>query len=518
MTANALLVIVSFLVGWVALWPARRALGAWEYHLAALPVGLLGWTAAVGLAGLLARPMDLLVSAAAVALYVAAVFAALTVMTRGPRTTSPPAPAPWTFVAALCVTGITAAASAAAGLTVANYDSWSYYHVLGVGLSRNGVLTPLLMGARSPLIPAVIAGGRLFGADWVYAVYPVMALNLAALLLRFAWTSGVRRLGPTAGGVLLALLGLSLVTLPSFLLHAVFVHSQMYSALYLLLAVGAIVSAGAGHREATGPAPNAKRQGDARALSLLLIAGLATSGLALARPDGLAYMFVPMLLVIAMRFGRGWSRERLAAYWVPLLVVLAVSYGPAFVRLHFWSSGKLSGRAAFAILVVAAALPVVAEALAGWDRTEWLRRKTNAVRLALAVDVLVMGLAASAAPRTFAASLRNMAGNLLSAGGYGYLWFFLFGVLAVTVAFGAARRGETLADLLFVAAQFLAVALVVHGLSHPGRLSPGDSFNRVAFHLVPILLWYTVVAVSAFLPRRPSAAGAGDDPSIEQTA
>ena len=57
-------------------------------------------------------------------------------------------------------------------------------------------------------------------------------------------------------------------------------------------------------------------------------------------------------------------------------------------------------------------------------------------------------------------------------------------------------------------AQFFAIALVVHGLAHPGRLSSADSFNRVAFHIVPIALWYAASAVATFWPDRTLGEGA----------
>ena len=35
-----------------------------------------------------------------------------------------------------------------------------------------------------------------------------------------------------------------------------------------------------------------------------------------------------------------------------------------------------------------------------------------------------------------------------------------------------------------------AIAVIVHGLMHEGRLSRADSFSRLAFHAVPLFFWY----------------------------
>ena len=60
------------------------------------------------------------------------------------------------------------------------------------------------------------------------------------------------------------------------------------------------------------------------------------------------------------------------------------------------------------------------------------------------------------------------------------------------------RRGP--AFTLFAIGQFFAIALVVHGVAHPGRIASADSFNRVAFHMVPIALWYIGSAIALFWP------------------
>lgn len=495
MIGNALLVIVSFLLGWAALWPARRALGGWDYHLAALPVGLLGWTASAAAAALVGRPMGWTIAAPSLVAYAGIVFA---VLRRAAGRSGRPAPAWWTFAVAGCIVALSASAAAAAGLTVPGYDGWKHYQVMGVWIVDHGLPTALMMGQRSPLIPSVIAGTRLLGGAWSYAIYPVMALNVVVVLLRAAWVSGVRRVGPRVGAGLLAALALALVTLPSFLLHSVYAHSQMYSALFLLLSVAPVVAIAACEREA---AQTSGDDHDERPLALLTVAGLAAAGLALSRPDGLAYLFVPLLLLLVVRFERGWTLRRVLSYCVPLFATLAVSYAPAFARLRLWESTKLSGKAALAMLVAAAAVVVASEALARWKGAEWLRRGRNVMRLALTVDLVLVAAAAAAVPKTFAAAVGNMVGNLLFSGGYGRLWVFLLGALVVTLAFGALRRGLALADVLFVVAQFFAVALIVHGLTHPGRLSQNDSFNRVAFHIVPIALWYVTGAAAALWPR-----------------
>jgi hypothetical protein len=499
MTGNVLLVLASFLVGWVALWPARRAMGTWDYHLAALPVGLVGWTVASGVAALAGHAMTPLLVLPSATAYAGVLFWVLWTRT-GPRTG--PAPAVWTSVAAGATVLAATLAAASARLTVVGYDSWAHYQASAIYMADHGLPSAITLGQYGPLIPSVIAVGRMFGGDWIYAIYPVMALDLLLLIARGVWRASVPLVGRRVAWGLSAATLLVFALTPTLLRHAFYVHSQMYSALFLTLAVVPIVLAALRKDDGAEPGSDVDR-----VLPTLLVSGLATAGLALTRPDGLVYVLVPLLLVIALRLERGWSARRLLYFTAPLVAVLVVSYGPAFVRLGAWQSGKLSGKVAFASLALIVAAPVAGEVLARWGRMAWLRRGHGAIRLVLAVDALAIVAAAAVAPSRFATSTHNMLTNLISTGGYGRLWMFIAGVVLVTVALGVLKCGDGPVYTLFVLAQFFAIALVVHGLSHPGRLSTADSFARVAFHIIPIALSFVAYAVAQFWPSRT----AGDD-------
>lgn len=505
MTGNALLVVISFLVGWVALWPARRALGAWDYHLAALPVGLVGWTVAAGAAGLVGRPMGWPVVAPAVVAYAGVAFWVLTRV--GTVSQERTAPSLWTFAVAGGLVVVSTLAATAARLTIVGYDSWAHYQASAIYLADHGLPSAITLGQYGPLIPSVIAAGRMFGGDWIYSLYPVMAVNLLLLTVRSVYSVAAPLTGRRVALALTGATGLVLLLTRSFITHSLYVHSQMYSALFLMLAVVPVLLAAGEKRHDRAPEAVEARSGD-RVLPTLLISGLATAGLALTRPDGLVYVFVPMLLVVALRLERGWPAKRLLLYAAPLLAVLAAAYVPAYVRLGAWQSGKLSGKIAFVSLALIVAGPAVGEVLARWDRAAWLRHGHNAIRSVLALDALAVAAAAAVAPKNFAASVSNMLTNLLSTGGYGRLWIFIAGVVLVTVVLGILKCGDGPVYTLFVIAQFFAVALVVHGLVHPGRLSSADSFNRVAFHVVPIALWYAASAVATFWPHRTDEEGA----------
>ena len=105
--------------------------------------------------------------------------------------------------------------------------------------------------------------------------------------------------------------------------------------------------------------------------------------------------------------------------------------------------------------------------------------------------LLVVLLVVLIKPTGFQIATSNMVTNLFSTGGYGFLWWGIFGGVLVSVALPSIRKKADFADLLGVGLiAFFAVATTIHSMVFPGRLHPADSFNRVAFHILPIAIWY----------------------------
>jgi len=269
----------------------------------------------------------------------------------------------------------------------------------------------------------------------------------------------------------------------------------MFSATYLILALYAVQRAYLeGGRTDAPPSEGAR-------LAWLLVAGLATAGVALARADGIAYMVVPALTATLVWWdGRHPRREQLVYLGAAALPV-AIVYGSAFVRLRFWRAKKLSGRKAMAVLAALAATGVVTLFADRIPRIgPWLREGRRAVISLFVLEGAALLALAALRPKDFLVAGSNMITNLLDAGGNGHLWYVAIGVVLVSLVYrGQWRDGKWAGYLLFAIAQFFIVAVAVHGASHPGRLSPNDSFNRVSFHAIPLIFWYGAIVVTAIV-------------------
>lgn len=468
--------------GWIALWPARGRLGARGYHLAALPAGLLSAAVAGALSTLTGRPLDLATATSGALVLAALVQTALRTLANAPG--APRQIGARTFAFAGGAIGVVAGLLGIARITVTNNDSVMSYWPLGVELARTGAFTEQLVGSRSALIPGMNAIHIGFGSDWAYVIYPLLAATLLGWLLHVLLEGPLARTSGARAWRIAGVAALALAIEPSFLFHSFFVHSHMFSALYLFMSVTCIWIAARESRDHGGAGSGGTH---------LLLAGLFAAGFALSRPDGLAYVFAPIAVALgALSTGRV-ERRRVAAFFAPLLGMLLVVYGATYAELGMWASSKLSGKTTLAILLLMAA------SAAGPWIIRWLDAKLpfrvageHFLRLLVSVAAAAMVLVLAAKWDTASGALANARINLFGgAGGYHYLWYGIVLLLVVSVFTRDATRPDSWTRPLFFAiVLFFIVALTVHGVSHEGRLGVGDSLNRVAFHAIPLIVLY----------------------------
>jgi len=269
-----------------------------------------------------------------------------------------------------------------------------------------------------------------------------------------------------------------MATTSPFLVHTLNVHSHMASALFFTLALLGVYEAFLGRG----------RTADKTALAWSLVAGLSLGGFALVRTDGLAYAVVVLALAAVLNMVDP-NPRRLMGLHGGLYAVIAIAYGAAFIGLGVWRERKMSGKMAAAVIV--ATLLFAAASYAGPWFSRWFKNTRVLLLTVVGINLVAIAGAYVLRPAGFAAAVPNMVGNLASAGGYGLLWYFIAGSVLVTLVL---RRGwvehEWTDYALYAFFQFFAIALIVHGLTHEGRLSPADSFSRLAFHAVPLFFWY----------------------------
>ncbi len=423
--APELLGIAFFVIaGWAALWPVRERLGAINYHLAALPTGLLAAPLAACVSTVTGRPLDMMSAAGGALLLVVALWGVQTLALGGgpDRPVTPvaePTARPVDARSFLIAGGALAVLATVFGLlrvTVATADSYVAYWPLGVLLGRTGELTARVIASRGLLIPSMNAIFSTLGSDWAYVIYPMLGTTLVTWLATTLWTRPLlgasRRIKLfVAGGA-----ALFLVLEPSFIYHSVFVHSHMASAIFLLMALTSMWMA----------APPRVVRGEAEIEpAFLMLAGVFTAGLAMSRPDGPAYQFVPVAVAISVLTLSKVRWRTVAAYFAPLLFLVVSANAAAFAQLGVWQSTKLSGRTTLVILGVlafAAVGPWIVELL---DRVSPVRLSGERfLSVLVSVSAALMLVVFALKWETVRFALAHARINLFQgAGGYSYLWY-----------------------------------------------------------------------------------------------
>lgn len=466
---NVLLAPLAVVLGYSMLWAVRHQLGAAGSALASLPLGILGFSLIATLHSIAGSPWSALSFTVGAVLVAAVCWAALRATAGCGSDTRNPA---WTMLVPLAAATGASAIAERYGAYFVTPDSWANYLTMGMRLFDSGALFERLMQERSLLIPAMNAAGRVVGADVLWAIYPVMGLWVLALVYRAVYRHSAQ-IPPGWRIVVAAASATGVAGSGMFLIQSLYIHSHMASALFLLFALVSFAQA---------------ESGESAAWSAM--GGLATAGFTLARPDGFAYAAAVMLVgIVAVGRSDGWRRQlagALGGFWIPI----GLFYGTAYAQLGVWVTPKLNGRLAAAMLAVHAVL-----AIAAWLALSRLgtRRKAllrQAPTLMVAAATATIALAVAVRTDTFMAALEPMTLNLFAEGGHGAQWYVAAIVLALLLLLPQLRKRTGTAWVGMVGlVLFFDVAVLVHGLTHPGRLSWADSFNRIAFHAAPLLWW-----------------------------
>jgi hypothetical protein len=468
----------------VALLVVRRTLGPWSYRLLAFPAGLLSWSFVVVVLTVLGVGM---LWRAVVPLLLAFVAIVALVGWRLDRTSEKrpwrPGPQLWGDVLFLAIVAVVCAVLVGLGVAIITRDSYAHYISHAFWLMDTGTLTKDILGIRGVIVPAANAGHLLLGSDMNVVAFPLAALNILAMLgyvamrTAFRWLPSSGRAFAAAGVVLL------LATLAPFLRHSVYVHSNMISAMYLFAALFAL------ERAWTAGGTESRDGVDVWAF----MAGLATLGFAATRPDGYAYVFVVHAVVAVAWLEGRLGKRALAAYFGTYLAGIGAALGVTFLVAGglYQVSGRLSGMANLGMVAAGAVVWVVLLSSSRWGplAAAFASRRTAFTTLVV-LNAIVIGTAWVVFPDSFAQSISNNLVNMYVKGGFNLFWVWAPGVFVVGLLAAKVRdRHPWLEYLLYAIFQFMALAFLVHGATHPGRIGWSDSYTRLVIHILPVFFW-----------------------------
>jgi len=493
-TPGVALVMIAAVVGALGLQGVRDLLCPWGFRLSVLPVGLMGWAFVVLVTvstGAVWRWMVVLPSLAvyAVLIHVASTSAA------GRRAW--PVESRFSFVdlAYLAALWIVSTAAAASGLTFFNNDSWMGYELGGWRIWATSTLPPFYFSWRGLTLPAIHAGHRFLGGEWAFLPYLVLSV-IVALAVGYALLRTMRApRGRDARMVVAVVTVLLMITTAPYVWQSMHVHSHIPTALYLLLAVIGITQAIV-QRDAESAGVDG---------AWMFVAGLSSAGVILTRPDGIAYAFaIHVVCAAALMTGRLAVRSG-TVYFASALLPPAATLAVVVATEGAYAVPERLSAVVYGALVVASVLFAVGVVMLAWRLSETSRLR----RPGWIYGFLGAGMAFTVVgtymlrPETARLAASNGWTNLTTVGGWNNYWAWAVVVIAVALATRADRTyGADAKELLILGiVTFFTIAFAVHGLTHPGRLGWGDSLNRVAFHVVPLMFWLFGLTLSRLAER-----------------
>jgi len=364
-----------------------------------------------------------------------------------------------------------------------SYDSLQY--LLNGSLIANDSITiasTALLPKRLIGVPELHAAANLGGEFYVQSITPMISVLVLALLSWMLWESLSTRLSKRALTLLIVAGVLFLVSLNRFVFHAFYLNGHLLFALLMLVVVGG---------------------------GWMLVSTESVSKTALITAMALS--------VGALIFVRAESSILVILAILPILVDRSVSRPHKTILLATLGAATIGWQSFMAAVYLAQELPVAFSAwgllgfgvlmLAAIPLLSWevLTTRSRAI-VVLAEALLWLGLVVLALrePQVLVESISATFQNaVLGAGSWG-LSLILMVLMIVLASFIAVPNSV---NLRFPLTSFVPVAFLLAFLRDGAyRVGDGDSLNRMWIQLVPVALFYVLIALGIGQWRRRSDA------------
>jgi hypothetical protein len=372
----------------------------------------------------------------------------------------------WTVAFALACYGLTRV-----NVAVLTYDS-HYYVLLGGVVAREGMLTPFLDTALQEWgVFQVLAHslGAFSRHQFLYALPLVLGLSFIPVFGLTLW-HGLGRSDLSKHRRLVAAVAVTatLCTVNAVAYHTLYIHTNMAVAVYLFIATALLWIADAD----SDP-------------TLVPVAFIALTALALQRTE------TPIVaaLFLVLRLADTRLPRRLITAWVACFVAVVSIWYEAIARFASPESAFLTPTRSR--LVWAGLVLCLLWCIAGEMR---IIRRLNRFIPALVAAAVLLALAIAFATKTdhMLTSLSSWYQNLSSLEQWGQTWYLLAAMTVVALVVKAPPFPHAFSIGI---PAYLGGILLLSAISIPYRVGVGDSANRMAVHVVPIIFFYLAIKV-----------------------
>ncbi len=398
------------------------------------------------------------------------------------------------FLVSTIVIAVAAVLASYFDYSVLSYDSFTQI-LLGRQLTQFGGFDPACHPALASwgvFVPIVQSASLMIGVDFLYALWPTMAVVFAITFLGICATSlRTLNVGTAMAFTISAIATLFLATTYFVLFQFFYVHNNLPSAMYLFLAVSCMW------------------RGTTRSEPGWFIPGMAAFfGFILLRTESPLYF---ALFAAPLLWTENLSRRSRIAC-VVTVSVLSISWYLRLTALIGGGTDILSPTKAYGLMGIVAVFaaasmvpdrPIVRRCMAGLP---WLMM-FGATALVVAVTLK--------RPEHMARCMETMGQNIFCDGRWGASWAIL--LVLIAIAFGLPRFHRQ--DWWTVGAGVYLAVVYALGVfrEQPYRIGWGDSANRLFTAVVPILVGYVTLrfgAAAAMLKSSPNPAVTGRSMSL----
>lgn len=378
--------------------------------------------------------------------------------------------------ASMGIAGTVAAAVRLIASPILTFDSYKFIK-LGRTLESNDLSISSASLADYPIVGLEIqAFGRALGAEFVIAAPATAGLLGIVGAGSFIVQAVNGRVQLSAASIAATLVSGTVLALSSYMLRL------QFSLLNSHLVVAGLLSVGAAAALATANTESHRH--------MVPVSAMALSALAMTRAEG---PLVVALVMIALVADQGLPRRT----WRQLGTMGVLPAAVWYWRLATaGASGDILSptRSAFMIGVLAAPVAVLAI-----PQLDFIRRWLVPIAFG-ALTCAISGLAV-AEPEGFGTSAATTAGNLLTTGSWGAVWWLLVPAIAMGIMTGPTLERED--SWLLILLGFGGLVMILGGIrDFPFRAGFGDSGNRMMIHIVPLAFLFVIVKTLVASRRR----------------
>jgi len=467
MIAQIVFLVSVYLVGLIFMWFTRCYLDIHTISFLALPTGISLWVIAVAFAVMTPLPLNLLAVFATILAFL--IFLIFLIHRFWRKQIMVPKSSDIFFAGVWFTVFVFLSV-----LTVYfNYihltsDSFAYegagrFLVLSQQLDSHYWFTRYLIRARQIFVPAIHTAGPLFGFEYTYALYPMVAIWFLALFASLCWRALKFLEIDSRVSVGLVLLGtLTLASMRAYIYHGFWLHSNLFAAILFFVALVTLFFY----------TIEAKR-------FWVFISSVFLAMFAMVRPEGIVFALIPLGL-FAWRIKERRKADTLLYFGLYLLI--AFSWHINSLRIiGIGRGGKLDGRTIVFALVATLSLWSVASFGPRFRKINF-----KLPYLIFAAFVLTLLMAAYIKPNNAIRFSKIHMVNLFDAYIWGATWFVLPSLLVI-LTYLSKFKERGFFNMAIVA--FVFLLLLIGFAKHPPRLGEGDSLNRMMFHIIPTLVF-----------------------------